>query len=429
MLAPGIGCKESPIKTNTKEIKLNANTTIQETSKNYSRFKLSWNLFWFRFAAGRGKPAAAQRFLNRIPLPDTAVDKAAFQAQEKKLWREYVDQDGNIRLITWATILAFLVKALIGMAVVAALIWGAYYLTNTFIYLKAKSVHPFQPDAITGKEFQLIDRETMVVDIRHRPIFSNRSLYLPVFIFKGNKTSLFYIPDKKFTGELIPLADGSLARKFILADGSTLSYVYHPKSIGTKGKWLDQSQLARLKAAAGSGNLFFVRKGGAAELRSKPREKAKSILEIPDQERIIFVGFAPISSISSKFVWAQVRYLAGPGKDHQGWLAAVSIGQPFVDAESDSNMLKVAAQTLDFRKAPSTKAARIPGVNRLKKGTRVEFLEFAPLADILSSTYAGIQVKYIHKPGKDYTGWIFAGKIRERFIGKIKKELGKKKNE
>ncbi|NIM16363.1 MAG: hypothetical protein GTO45_30570 [Candidatus Aminicenantes bacterium] len=403
---------------------MNTNTLNQETSKRYSRLRLWWNLFWFRFAAGRAKPVSAQKFLNRIPLPDSAADKGAFQAEEKKLWRKYVDQDGNLRLITWGNIFSSLLKTVIGIVVIAVLAWGAYHLIAALkeyneLKSKAKTVHKFQPDTDTGKEFKLLNGKSIVVDMKHSPIFLDKRVYLPVPVLKGEESHLFYFPGKKFSGELISLADGSLVRNFLLTDGNTFSYLYNPKKAKAEGTWLQEPQFAELKTAIKTGKVFFVKEGKAVELRSKPRESAKPILKIPNGQRVIFVRFAPISSIASKLVWVQVRYPAGPGKDHQGWMAAVSIMQPFVEAELGPNTLKIINPALSFRKTPSTHAAKIPGVNKLKKGTKVEFLKFAPLANILSSKYAMIQVRYTHKPGEDYTGWIAAGKISEKFIGKI----------
>jgi hypothetical protein len=380
-------------------------------------------MFCFRFAAGRRKPELAQKVLQSIPLPDAGINEANFLAEEKKSWKEYVDQEGNLRLITWKNLFASLLKAAIGIAVVTALVWGAYSLTITFITLEAKSVHPFQPDTITGKEFQLITHDSIAVDLRHPlVVFSNKRLFLPTLILKEGRNSLFYIPDNQFSGEWISFSDGSAVRKFLLKDGKTLSYLYNPEEEETKGNWLNDSQLTALKTALASKRLFVFNKGKAKELRSEPQKSAKSLFKIPVGERFIFLRFAPISSIVSKFLWVKVRYLAGPGKDYQGWMTALSIEQPFVEEElkpdsgSGSNTLKVINPVLSFREAPSMRAARIPEIENLKKGAKVAFLKFAPLANILSSQYMMIQVRYKHTTGKVYTGWLSAGKIKKTFI-------------
>lgn len=381
------------------------------------RFRLSWNLFWFRFAVGRGKPVPAQKFLNRIPLPETAADKAAFQEKEMNLWRTYMDRDDKLCPITWAGIFASLGKAVIGAAVVVVLVWGAYYLTNAFIRLQAQSVHPFQPES-TGKKFQLIDGETIVVDMSHHPMVSNRRLYFPVLIFKGKGVSRFYIPDKDFPGELISLSDGSLARKLLLDDETALFYVYNPGKTGAMGTWMQDFQLDELKGALETGRVFFVNEGKELALREKPLESEKPVFRIPRGQQIIFVRFATISYQFSKLVWVGLKYTESSGKSHPGWAPAVSLEESFVDieVEAGANILNVTEQAISFREAPSVKAAKIKGVNSLKKGTRVEFLDFAPLKDTLSSDYYWIKVRYEPEPGKDYTGWIFAGKIKEKFI-------------
>jgi hypothetical protein len=403
---------------------LNTKVSNQEKNKMYSRLKLRWNLFRFRFAAGSGKPVSAQKFLNRIPLPDCAMDKAAFRTLEKKLWRKYVDRDGNLRIITWGTIFSSLLKTVIGIVMVAALVWGAYHLIAFFnqykeLELKVETLRKFQPDIKTGEEFRLLDGKVVLVDMQYRPVFTDSGVFLPIPVLKDEESHLFYLPGKEFSGELLSLADGRIARKFFLADGKILSYVYNPKGAGIKGTWLEQSQLAQLNDAMKSGNVFIVREGLAAQLRDRPLESAKPISKISEAKKLIFLGFAPISSISSNFIWVQLKYLDDHGKNYQGWMAAVSIVKPYVEVESDLDTLKVVAKTLSFREEPSTKAARIPGIQFLKKGAEVEFLDFAPLPGILSSTYAMIQVKYQHESGKDYTGWIAAGKIKEKFIGKI----------
>lgn len=392
--------------------------TNQKANKKYSRLRRSWNMFRFRFAAGRGKPELAQKVLYRIPLPDAGTNKAHFWAEEKKSWKKYVAQEGNLRLVTWKNVFGSLVKAIIGAAIVITLVWGAYSLTLTFVTLKAKSVHPFQPDTSTGKELQLINDDSIVVDLSHQPLFFNKRLYLPVLILKEGRSALFYIPDAQFSGEWVALGDGSTARTFFLNDGKTLSYLYNPKEKDTKGTWLDDSQLTALKTALTSKRLFVFDKGKEKELRSKAQESAKSLFKIPGGERFIFLGFAPISSIVSKSVWVKVRYLAGPGKDYQGWMTAFSIEQLFVEGASDSgsNTLKIINPVLSFREAPSTRAAQIPEIQRLKRGEKAVFLKFAPLADILSSKHIWIQVRYNHTTGEVYTGWLSAGKINETFI-------------
>jgi hypothetical protein len=408
--------KKNPVKTKTREITLRASN--QKTNKKYSRLRRLWNMFRFRFAAGRGKPELAQKVLYRIPLPESGTNKAHFWAEEKKSWKKYVDQEGNLRLVTWKNVFGSLVKAIIGAAIVIAFVWGAYSLTTTFITLKAKSVYPFQPDTSTGKELHLINDDSIVVDLSHQPLFFNKRLYLPVLILKEGRSTLFYIPDTQFSGEWVALGDGSTARTFFLNDGKTLSYLYNPKGKDTNGTWLDDSQLTALKTAQESRRLFVFEKGEAKELRSEPKESAKSLFKIPGGERFIFLGFAPISSIVSKFVWVEVRYLSGPGNDHQGWMTALSIERPFVEVSSDpgSNILKIINNSLSFREAPSTDAAQIPEIQRFKRGETAAFLKFASLADILSSQYVWIQVSYNHSTGEVYTGWLAAGKIKETFI-------------
>jgi hypothetical protein len=375
-------------------------------------------MFRFRFAAGRGKPELAQKVLYRIPLPDAGTNKALFWAEEKKSWKKYVDQEGNLRLVTWKHVFGSLVKAIIGAAIVFALVWGAYSLTLAFITLKAKSVHPFQPDTSIGKELQLINDDSIAVDLSHQPLFFNKRLYFPVHILKEGRSTLFYIPDTQFSGESISFSDGSTARTFFLNDGSTFSYLYNPREKDTNGTWLDDSQLRALKTVQESRRLFVSKKGEAKELRSEPKEAAKSLFKIPGGERFIFLGFAPISSIVSKLLWVEVRYLSGPGKDYKGWMTALSIEQPFVEVSSDpgSNILTIINNSLSFREAPSTDAAQIPEIQRFKRGEKVVFLKFAPLADILSSQHVWIQVRYNHTTGAVYTGWLAAGKIKEKFI-------------
>jgi len=395
---------------------LNAKPSNQEKSKRYSRTRLWWHLFRFRFALGRGKPLLAYKFLDRIPLPDAAVDKAAFQAEEETLWGRYVNRDGNLRLVTWGNIVSTLLKTLIGLVVIAGLLWGVYHLAAFYkeykeLRSKSRPAPKFQPDIKTGKEFKLLDgKSMMIVDMAHSPVSSDKTVYLPVPVLDGGKSHLFYLPDKKFAGKPDHMTDGGIARTFTLADGQALSYVYYPGEPGTAGTWLDQPQRTELKAALKSGNVFFVPEGQGLELRSESWEKAKPVVKIPGGTRLIFVGFAPVSSLKSKFVWVQVKYPASPGQYRQGWLPAVSLEKTFVKEGNEPGILEITAGILSFRDAPSQSAARIPGVINLTRGASVEFLKFAPLANILSSKYAMIQVKYAHKPGKNYTGWIYAGK-------------------
>lgn len=393
--------------------------SIRKINKGCRALQLSWNLFRFRFSAGRGKAQSAQKFLNRLPLPTLVADQAAFHAEEKKLWRKYVDLEGNLRLLTWGNIFSFLLKTVIGFAVVAVLVWAAYFLNITFMELKAKSFHPFQPDTDTGEELKLINGESIMVDLRHKPEFSDKSLCLPVVILKEGKSNLFYIPAEQFPGELISLSDGSQVREFLTTNGKAVSYLYNLEKMEAKGTWLGKDQLVNLKTAVKSGTLFAVDDGKAVELCSGPQSSVESILKIPGGEQIIFIHFAPLSFISSKFLWVEVRYLHGPGKDYLGWIPAVSIVQPYLEEEPGSNTFKIINPTLSFRQAPSTHAGLTPGMRYLKTEARVEFLKFAPLENILSSKYMMIQVRYTNKSGKVYTGWIAAGQIKEKFIGKI----------
>ncbi len=402
-------------------------TLAQEKTISTSRFKLNWRLFRFRFAVGRGDSQSAQKFLNLIPLTGQPEDKDAFFAEERKLWEKYAGQDGYLLLITWKKIFYHLFKAIIGFAVVALLIGSAYFLTNKFIQLTASSADGFQPYSPTAKLLLSIDNKAIAVEVHNTPIVADKRIYLPVVIDTGNRSDLFYYPDKKFPGELVSLSDNIAARKFLITDGTSLYYFYNPGENGIQGTWADEQQFTALKEAALSGNLFVGPPGKTSELREQPRENARLAARMPGGRLFILKQIAPISLISSGFLWVETIYPDRPGKTYRGWLEALSLEQLFVEEDPRTNTIKIIAKNVSFRESPSMDAPRVRQQKDLLNGAILEFLAFAPLDNILTSTHVMIQVKYRQESGQVYTGWIGAAAIKNKFVEEMtasKKKAG-----
>ena len=76
----------------------------------YNGLKLRWNITTFRLCVSIGMAPWAKHFLERIPLPEHALEESTFQSEEQKLWKKYIDLDGNLRLITWKGLFTPLLK-------------------------------------------------------------------------------------------------------------------------------------------------------------------------------------------------------------------------------------------------------------------------------------------------------------------------------
>jgi len=580
--------------------------------KIYFKFKLLWNINVFRLLVSLGRAKWALKFFNRIPLPEPELDIADFQSKEKKLWGKYVDQQGKLRLITLKSFMISFLKFAATLAVIVVFVFTTYKLVALFYNLqgKVKSQQQQLQQQTTKQWFQLVNNDSVIVDVKYDPVFKGQQLFLPTIttyantenvryfsedkflknyiIFQGGRfvknfelcngdVKSFYYPinsgitgywlfdttlqskrivdfklldgqtvrvdmlhnpkiidnqvsfptltkidnqnkivfvsankflgntteiskvrmmknfvltnddtisyvykrnpdikgewltkekfqsrsghsllqyfkltngdstlidmsrlhkyvddqlhlikinekgkrslifEKKLTGNSIGLKDKRIARDFIQPNGDTISYVYAAE-INYGGTWMPRSQLTDLISPPAPVLLLSLTDKAARELRSKPDKDSTLIITIPENKQVEFLNFAPLTTLSTKFLWLLVRYTDKSKKSYDGWIPFASISKSFVDVEADSNT--VIKSTISFRKNPNSAAAKIPEISRFAEKTYVRFLDSAPLSDQLSSDFFWIKVHYRDKTDqlKSYQGWIAVGKMDEKYI-------------
>jgi hypothetical protein len=397
-----------------------------------NRIKFLWYLTCFRFFISIGKNRWAQKAFNRIqlPEPEPAMNEMTFQVEERKKWMKYEDERGNLRLITWKSFFASMLKVITLGVLIFVLIFASYKWTSRIKQLEADlseiSITELQPHA--AQKLQLIDGEAIEVDMRRRPVFSNKQLYLPTVITSGEKENVLYIPGENFLGDSMQLNDCSMVRKFIFTSGEIIYYIYQ-EDIAEKGTWMNQVKFDEFKAKIDPGTGIFISPGDnlSRRLRDKPHRDAKVLYTVPAGNQVEFIKFAPISSISSNMVWLLVKYTneGEPGKCQKGWIAAVSIDRLYIDIETGTNTLKIIANSLTIGEKPETNAVLVSEVNRLLFGEKVEFLGFASPSHLLSGNFVKIQIRYTYtdenNKQKTVKGWIPAGKIDKKLITGVEK--------
>lgn len=401
------------------------------------RLRIWWNMKLFRLFLTIGKPLLAQEYFNRIPFPGNIRDDSDFAARERKIWDKYLDPEGNLRLVTWKSSLTFMLKIFMGIGLGVILISTVYNQQTRINRLQDKNkelaskqipkkVPKPPPGSTPGKppegtqNLKLNSGGAIAVDMKTPPLYSGKRLYLPVVI-KGQKGKVFYIPEDNFTGESISLDNGRQARKFILPDDKIIYYGYSTEPSQVGGIWMEPDKFAEWSAPRQKGPMVLPQNELARQLRSKPDSTSGLIQNIPKDKPVELIEFAPIYSITSDFVWIKVKYTDESGKQVEGWTAAIALGKKFIEPESQSNTLKIAAnKTLSFRTQPSTKASKLPGKNALLRGDKVEFLEFASLPDVLSENYFMIRVEYKDDQTKEtYIGWIAAAVIITKMVENV----------
>jgi hypothetical protein len=402
-----------------------------------NKLRTWWNVNLFQLFLTMGKPLVAQKYFNRVPLPENIRDRADFAAKERRIWQRYLDQEGNLRLITWKRTLIFMLKSVALTGLTFGLIITIFDQVVRIKELKAENkaltsrvitgpvAKPHsepvaeQPPAGTQK-MELTTGKAAAVYTRKQPIFTGKRLYLPIFI-NEEKDYIFYLSQDYFTGESISLDNGRQARKFLLPGNNAIYYCYSLESSEPGGEWLEESEFTAQKALLPRGPQLLPQDNLARQLRSKPDDVSILIQTIPKDKPMEFIKFAPISSISSGYTWMQVKYTEQDGNPVEGWIAAISLTKRYVKPDNQSDTLKVvASKKLSFRTEPNTGASRLPGKTHLFPGDKVKFLKFAAFIEVFSGDYLMIQVEYKDsQANKIYVGWIAAAQINKKLIKTI----------
>ena len=389
------------------------------------RFKLWWTINLFRFCVSIGKAPWAQKFLDRISLPVHALDEAAFQYREKQLWGKYIDLHGKVRLFTWKGFFNSLMIITVTGIAVFVLISAHGNLTRKIDTLKSqlqiesttsqKSESP-ESAPIAGNSPQLVTEFS--------PLFSNGKLYFPTTFKVGPVGTVYYAVGDTFGGESRILEDCRIAIKLRHTDGYPLYYVYSP-GFEIQGIWVDQSGMTDLEATIdpGTGIKILPRNKLSRKLRDGPSSKSEVIQTIPDGKGVEFIRFASVSSISTKIVWALVKYTMETGQCVRGWIPILSFNIMYVKVENGSDTVEVTDQTgLTFRNESGDPVAKIGNLTKIPYGARAKFIKFASLNTLISGKSIRIQVQYIdtgntgEQASGTYTVWVNAGAIKDKFI-------------
>ena len=395
----------------------------------YNGLKLRWNITTFRLCVSIGMAPWAKHFLERIPLPEHALEESTFQSEEQKLWKKYIDLDGNLRLITWKGFFTPLLKiAALGAAAFLLIIVSsnrAGKIIEPGVQQKKVSITDFQKNE--EPTFKLSDNQSLVVDINRTPIFYHEELYLPVVFKMGSKEHVFYLPGKDFPGETGTLEDCRRVRKYVRTDGQSVYYVYSTGS-ELSGTWMKETELAHLRASIepGTGIMILPKDQLSRELRKEPARESELILTIPANTKVEFIQFAPIAAASSGLIWVQVKNTMESGKCFRGWIAVFALSQSYVKTVPGSNMIEVTdLDGLWFRDSDGNGRKEVDGVGNIPSGKQAKFLNFAPLSIILTLNQIKIQVQYTYTENsavgssKTVTGWVNAGKLSKKLIDSI----------